>query len=149
MQKLIQKNVSDAEKLKDKYTDERNIPVYYACIFCQSDEEHDFFIAEARKVGKAVEERPNSLLFKISPIETIAGELELLRIRQPDASKHERGDADFVVRNYEKFKEKYLKEPGFILIPRGDSEMIELSKAGEDVRVYFSAPALVSRLQSL
>ena len=149
MEELIKKIVREAEILKDKYTDQKNIPVFYACIFCQSNDEYLNFIKEAYKIGKKIEEKPNSLLFKISPIETVAGKLELLRVRQPDKTKPERGDADFIVRNYQSFKEKYLKESGFILIPRNNSEMIELSKERENIRVYFSAPELVNSLLSL
>lgn len=146
MEELTKKIVKDAEKLKDRFTDQANVPVYYACIFCQSNDEYDSFTKKTHKLGHVVEKRPNSLLFKIYPIDTVAGKLELLRIRQPDETKPERGDADFIVKDYPSFKEKYLKEPGFILIPRNGSEMIELYKAGEEVRVYFSAPELIKSL---
>ncbi len=149
MEDLIKRIVEKAEKLKDKYTDQKNIPVYYTCIFCRSEEEYEHFVEEAGKSGKIVEQRLNSLLFRISPIDTVAGKLELLRVRQPDETKPERGDADFIVRDYSSFKEKYLKEPGFTLIPRNNSEMIELYKEGENVRVYFSAPELMNSLQAL
>lgn len=149
MEDLIKNIVKEAELLKDKYTDQKNIPVYYACIFCQNDDEYKKFTEEACKIGKKIEERPNSLLFKISPIETSAGKLEILRVRQSDKKFPERGDADFVVNDYLSFKEKYAKEPGFTVIPRNDSEMIELYKKGENVRVYFSAPKLIQSLLSL
>lgn len=149
MEILIQKIVKEAEILKDRYTDQKNIPVYYACIFCQSEEEYLEFLKEAQKLGKVVEERINSLLFRISPIETCAGKIELIRIRKPDKTRPERGDADFKVLDYLSFKEKYLKEDGFSLILRNDSEMIELHKQEENVRVYFSSPLLISYLMSL
>ncbi|MFA5095185.1 MAG: hypothetical protein WC447_00775 [Candidatus Paceibacterota bacterium] len=146
MRVLIQNIVRDAEILKDKYTDQKNIPVNYTCIFCQSEEEYYKFQKETHRLGTVIEKRPNSLLFKISPIETVAGKLQLLRIRQPDPTKPERGDADFTVSNYPSFKEKYLKKPGFSLIPRDNFEMIELYKKGENVRVYFSYPPLDKQL---
>lgn len=149
MEELVKKIVVDAEKFKDKFTDQKNIPVYYACIFCQTDDEYNKFIVEAYKIGKKVEEKPNSFLFRISPIETSAGKLELIRVRQPHKAWPERGDADFVVNDYKFFKEKYLNQPGFTLIPRNNSEMIELYKKGENVRVYFSSPLLINELQSL
>lgn len=149
MEELARNIVKEAEILKDKYTDQKNIPVYYACIFCQTDNEYKEFVEEAYKIGKKVEERPNSLLFRITPIETSAGKLEILRVRQQDEKFKERGDADFVVNDYESFKEKYSNQPGFKLIPRNDSEMIELYKEGENVRVYFSAPELIKSLSSL
>jgi len=42
-------------------------------------------------------------LFKIFPIATIAGELQLLKIRNPDSTRPERGDADFTVFDYLSF----------------------------------------------
>jgi hypothetical protein len=146
METLIQNIVRDAEILKDKYTDQKNIPVNYACIFCQSEEEQEKFLKEAHKFGAVIQEKPNSLLFKITPIETVAGKLQLLRIRQPHPQWPERGDADFTVPDYPSFKEKYLKEPGFSLIPRDNFEMLELYKKGENVRVYFSYPPLDKQL---
>jgi hypothetical protein len=146
MEQLIKYIVQKAFTLKDRYTDQKNIPVYYACIFCQTSDEYNLFIEEANKLGRKVEERSNSLLFRISPIDTVAGKLELLRVRQPDATRPERGDADFIVPDYPSFKSKYLNEPGFKLIPRNGSEMIELHKERDAVRVYFSAPELIKSL---
>lgn len=149
MEELVNNIVRNTQILKDKYTDQKNVPVYYVCIFCQTEDEYKNFIKEACKIGKKIEERSNSLLFRITPIETSAGKLEILRVRQPDKKFIERGDADFVVKDYQSFKEKYLNQPGFKLIPRNDSEMIELYKEGENVRVYFSAPELIHSLLSL
>ena len=149
MEELIKSLVEEAEVLKDKYTDQKNIPVYYACIFCQSEREFNHFVSEAQKIGKVVQERPNSFLFRIPVIKTVAGRLELIRIRRPDVLKPERGDADFIVSDYDAFKKRYIKKSGFSIIPRGNSEMIELYKEGENVRVYFSAPFLIKELQSL
>jgi hypothetical protein len=149
MENLIQNIVKEAENLKNKYTDQKNIPVFYACIFCQNDYEYENFIKEGYKMGKKIQEKPNSLLFRIKPIETSAGKLEILRIRQPDEKFRERGDADFVVNDYQSFKEKYSNQSEFKIIPRDNSEMIELYKEGENVRVYFSAPELVKSLSLL
>ena len=146
MEELIKNVVKEAELLKNKYTDQKNIPVYYACIFCQTNEEYKKFTEEAYKIGKKIQERPNSLLFRISPIETSAGKLEILRIRKPDEKFKERGDADFVVNDYKTFREKYSNQSGFKIIPRDSSEMIELYKEREKVRVYFSAPELIKLL---
>ncbi len=146
MEELIKNIVKEAEYLKDEYTDQKNVPVYYACIFCQTDHEYKGFVDEAYKIGKKIQERPNSLLFRISPIETSAGRLEILRVRKPDEKFKERGDADFIVDDYQSFKEKYSNQQGFKVIPRDSSEMIELYKEGENVRVYFSAPELIKSL---
>jgi hypothetical protein len=138
MENLIQNIVKEAELLKDKYTDQKGIPVNYACIFCQSEEEQIRFLEEAHVLGTIIQETPSGPLFKIS-IDTIAGKLQLLKIRKPDSTRLERGDADFTVSDYYYFKEKYLNEPGFSLIQKENFEMIELYEKGSNVRVYFSS----------
>ena len=62
------------------------------------------------------------------------------KIRKPDPTRPERGDADFNLDDYEKFKNKYVGKEGFSLIERKDHEMVELMEKGSDVRVYFSHP---------
>ncbi len=141
MESLIKKIVSEAKALKDKYTDQKNIPVNYACIFCQSTEEQKYFLAEASRLGKVIEETPSGPLFQIY-LDTAAGKLQLLKIRKPDPARPERGDADFTVPDYPSFKEKYLGQPGFSLMQKEKLEMIELYEKGADVRVYFSFPPL-------
>lgn len=146
MKELIQKIVLEAEQLKNRFTDQKNIPVNYVCIFCQSEEEEKFFITLACQMGTVIQDTKSGLLFRIQPIETVAGKLQLLKIRRPDPTRPERGDADFTVSDYPKFKEKYLNQPGFSLIQKEDFEMIELYKKGESVRVYFSFPPLDKQL---
>ena len=141
MENLIKKIVEDADKLKDRYTDQKDIPISYACIFSQSEEEQNYLLDEAHKLGSIIKETPTGPLFKIS-LETIAGKLQLLKIRKPDQERPERGDADFNVKDYSSFKEKYLNKTGFSLIVREDFEMIELYEKGSNVRVYFSNPPL-------
>lgn len=145
MKNLIKKIVEDAKILKDKYIDQKDIPVNYACIFCQSEKEQTDFLLEAHELGTIIQETPSGPLFKIS-LETIAGNLQLLKIRKPDATRPERGDADFSVSNYPAFKETYLNQPGFSLIQKENFEMIELYEKGNNIRVYFSYPPLDKQL---
>ncbi|MFA6585993.1 MAG: hypothetical protein WCS86_02415 [Candidatus Paceibacterota bacterium] len=145
MENLIQNIVKNAESLKNKYTDQKNIPVNYACIFCQSKEEQTNFLEEAHKLGMVIQETPSGPLFKIS-LETVAGKLQLLKIRKPDSTRQERGDADFTVVDYPSFKEKYLNKAGFSLIQKENFEMIELYEKDNNVRVYFSFPPLDKQL---
>lgn len=71
----------------------------------------------------------------------------LLKIRKPDPTRPERGDADFTLRDYNSFKEKYLKDAEhFKLIDRGNFEMIELKDPKFDVRSYFSNIPLTVQL---
>lgn len=141
MEKLIQNIVQEAKSLKDKYTDQNNVPVNYACIFCQSKEEQTNFLEEAHKFGTIIQETESGPIFKIS-LDTVAGKLQLLKIRKPDSTRTERGDADFTVVDYPSFKEKYINKAGFSLIQKENFEMIELCENHNNVRVYFSFPPL-------
>lgn len=145
MENLIENIVKEAESLKDKYTNQKGIPVNYTCIFCQSEKEQSNFLKEAHKLGTIIQETPSGPLFKIS-LDTIAGKLQLLKIRKPDPTRPERGDADFAVSDYPAFKEKYFNQPGFSLIKKDNFEMIELCEKDNNVRVYFSDPPLDKQL---
>lgn len=145
MKDLIQQIVKDAEILKDQHTDQKNIPVNYACIFCQSPGEEKEFLKQAQNLGKIIQETKSGPLFKIN-LDTVAGKLQLLKIRKPDPTRPERGDADFTVKDYPAFKQKYLDQSGFSVIQKDNFEMIELYKPGESVRVYFSFPPLDKQL---
>jgi len=142
LKKQVQEIVKKSCELKDKYTGEFNALVNYACIFSQSQEEFETLIKVTNKIGKVVEETPSGPLFHITSINTISGDLKLLKIRKPDKTKPERGDADFTILNYFDFKDKYLSKEGFKLIERKDFEMIELMNSDFNVRVYFSNPPL-------
>jgi len=144
--KSVQEIVKRANTLKDKHTSEKNAPVNYACVFCQNDEQYDSLAALAQEIGKVIEETPTGLLFHIQPLDTIAGNLQLLKIRKPDATRLELGDADFTVLNYPEFKKKYLPQKGFKLIVRKNFEMIELVDPKFNVRAYFSNPPLDKQL---
>ncbi len=143
---LVQKIVKQASELKDKRTDEANAPVNYAAVFAQSQREYDELLAAAKRLGKIIRETPTGLLFNIEPLDTVAGKLRLLKIRIPDMTRLERGDADFTVADYPKFKRTYLKQPGFKLIEREDFEIIELMDSNFNVRAYFSHPPLDQQL---
>jgi hypothetical protein len=145
--KSVQEIVKRANILKDKHTSEKNAPVNYACVFCQNDEQYDSLVALAQEIGKVIEETPTGPLFHIQPLDTIAGNLQLLKIRKPDATRPELGDADFTVLNYPKFKNKYLPQKGFKLIVRKNFEMIELTDPKFNIRAYFSNPPLDKQLK--
>ena len=140
---LIRTIVVQAKKLKDKHTDQVQALVNYACIFCQSGEEFEEFKNRAQELGEVIKQTSTGPLFYLNPpIQTISGPLRLLKIRQPDPTRPERGDADFTIDNHQRFKERYLNQPGFKLITRPEFEMIELMDSEFDVRTYFSHPTL-------
>ncbi len=132
--------VRKATILKDKYTNEKEAPVSYVAIFCQNDGEFKEFTRVVKTFSTVINETPTGVHYRIPPLNTVSGPFEILKIRIPDETRPERGDADYNVENYEEFKEKHLHLNGFKLIERPDHEMIELMESGADVRVYFSNP---------
>jgi len=139
---LVQMIVAEAKELSDKHTTEKSAPVNYACVFSQSSEEFETLLPLAHVLGSVVEDTKMGPVFQIKPIDTVAGKLELLKIRKPDQKRVERGDADFTVTNYSEFKKMYLRQPGFNLIVRENMEMIELADPAFNVLTYFSNPIL-------
>jgi pimeloyl-ACP methyl ester carboxylesterase len=146
LETLVKEIVRRAKELKDRHTEERSAPVNYACVFCHSEEEYDDLVEAANRIGKVVDNTPTGPLFHIKPIDTVAGSLKLLKVRMPDETRPERGDADFTVQDYKAFKASSLPKPGFKLIERKGMEMIELSVDGFGVRAYFSNPPLDKQL---
>ncbi len=145
---LVEKIVKKANNLKNKHTSEKNAPVNYACIFAQSEEQYNNLIMIAKEIGNVIKETPTGLLFHIQPLKTVSGNLKLLKIRKPDPTRPEFGDADFTVGNYPEFKNKCLSKTGFKLILRENFEMIELVDSKFNVRVYFSNPPLDKQLMT-
>ena len=146
LRQMIQSIVKQANELKNKYTTEQDVPVNYACIFSQSQKEFEAFASLAKQSGKIILDTKSGPLFQISPLNTAAGQLKLLKIRMPDKTRPERGDADFTVTNYPEFKKTYLAKKGFKLIERENMEMIELIDPKFNVRAYFSHPPLDQQL---
>lgn len=142
---IVKNIVVQAQALMQKYIKE-SAPVNYACIFCQNDEEYESFFKFTNQIGKVIQETKTGLVFQIQPLITVAGELRLLKIRTPDPTRPERGDADFTLSNYDEFKKTYLGQKGFSLINKETFEMIEIVDPNFNVRVYFSNPPLDKQL---
>ncbi len=134
--------VENATALKNKHIDNKNTPVNYACIFSQSKKEYDELLGVARKIGTVVKETPTGLLFHIEALQTVSGVLKLLKVRLPDPTRPELGDADFTISNFPDFEKKYISRRGFKLIQREDFKMVELMDSEFGVRAYFSNPPL-------
>jgi len=147
LKNLINIIVAQARRLTATRTNEGGAPVNYACVFAQSEDEYSELVDAAHRLGTVTQETAMGPVFKIEPLETAAGRLELLKIRKPDPIRKERGDADFTVSDYEKFKQTYLGRPGFRLIARPELEMMELADPAYDVLAYFSYPTLVEVLK--
>lgn len=147
LKNLVSNIVEKANILKDKYTEEKTAQVNYACVFSHDDEEFVSLNEAAKSLGNIVKETPTGSLFRIEPLDTVAGKLQLLKIRKPDQTRMERGDADFTVKDYDSLKKKHISQDFFKLIQRDDFEMIELMNPMFDVRVYFSNPPLGEQLE--
>ena len=146
LKNLVKSIVEKATALKNKHIDDKNTPVNYACIFSQSKEEYEELLGASRKIGKVIQETPTGLLFHIDPLQTVSGVLKLLKIRIPDTTRPERGDADFTISNFLEFEKKYLSKSGFKILRKPDFYMIELMDSDFDVRAYFSNPPLDRQL---
>lgn len=142
LKNLIWTIVNDANSLMEEYVWDVDSSVNYVCIFCQDDNEFEKLSLLAKKLGTVVNETKTGPLFQITPLETTKWTVKLLKVRSPDKTRPERGDADFTIKNYAVFKDKYINQPWFRLIVRKNFEMIEIYDHNHDVRVYFSNPTL-------
>jgi len=146
LKRKVRDIVKRSTALKNKYIEDKDAIVNYACIFCHSKKEYVELVRLVQQIGKVVEKTSTGLVFHINPIKTVSGVLKLLKIRLPDETRPELGDADFTISNFSYFKKKYIPKKGFKLIQREDFEMIELTDDDFDVRVYFSNPHLDDQL---
>jgi len=138
LEEIVKYIVDKSLELKNKYTDAKDVPVEFACIFCQSEAEYNKFDGLVKKRGKVAENTPTGdTYFLNDPIQTSAGPLRLLKIRKPDSNRRERGDTDFNT-DYPKFKEKYQGKSNFELVKRETFEMLRLSDPDFDVMSCFS-----------
>lgn len=147
VQTLVREIVSDALQLHKAHCPETKAVVNYVCIFSHTDEElHNLRMATA-KLGSIVEDTPTGFVYYISPISTVAGDATLLKIRNPDPTRFQLGDADFTVLDYLEFKNAHVSKPGFKLIQRSDFEMLELADDAFSVLAYYSQPTLLEILE--
>ena len=138
--KIVQDIVTESVRLKDEMTNQHDVQVGYVAVFCQDETEYDTFKQLAQENGWLAKDTYSGSVFIIPPIETASGRLNVLKIRNPDPTRPERGDSDFDARNFLSFKEKYLIKTGFSLIARDEFEMIEVVSPKYNVRIYFSDP---------
>ena len=144
---LVKNIVKKSNELKNKYTDEINAKVNYACIFCKDDNDFNDYISLLKNDNNdIIEDTYSGPLFRLKDLETVAGTLKLLKVRRYDDKHLDLGDADFTVSNYEVFKNKYINKSNFKLISGEGYEMIELMEEKNEVRTYFSNPPLDEEL---
>ena len=147
LKRIVQEVVAESHRLNAAHTSEKEAPVNYACIFAQNKTEYEELAKIARQMGPIVQDTAMGPVFHIAPLSTVAGTLDLLKIRKPDPKRPERGDADFTVTDYDSFKKAYLGKPGFNIIKRPEMEMIELIDPSYNAIAYFSCPTLAAVLK--
>lgn len=138
--------VTQATLLKDTYLKKIYAPVNYVCIFCQQEEEFLAFQKMAQCLWSVIKQTPTGPIFHIAPVQTISGDVHLLKIRLPDPTRPERWDADFTIEEFLAFEKTYLSDPHFTKIQKENFYMIELMDSAFDVRAYFSNPPLDQQL---
>ena len=135
--------VEEAPKLVKKNLGNTKISIDWVAIFTQDEKEYRVFLEEALSIGEIIKKNRTGPIFKLNqPFITKFGNLYIIKIRKPDKTRPQRGDADFRITKYKELKNKYLKNKHFLLIKREDFEMIELRDDSFDVLVYFSNPPI-------
>lgn len=136
---LIQYIATQTINLKNKYIEEKNLPIDYLTIFSHSKEEFQEMQKAASELGKVIDDNNGPVYRLFDPRNIPTGQLSYLRIRHPDYTRPQKGCDDFRVENYEAFKNKYLGKfnKNITLIKRPNYEMIEIKDQEFDVLVYF------------
>jgi hypothetical protein len=114
--------------------------ISYCAVFCKSDAERDSFLKQLPRGAVLADTTATGPVYIVPAIATVRGSLRVLKIRNPDSTRTERGDADYAVSRYSDLKAAVLGRAGFQLIQRADYQMIELLDEKYDARVYFSDP---------
>ncbi|PIY80353.1 MAG: hypothetical protein COY80_03300 [Candidatus Pacebacteria bacterium CG_4_10_14_0_8_um_filter_42_14] len=137
---ILNQIVTECIELKNKYvTGGEKMSVDYICVFSQSSQEYQRFLAAAEQIGKRVKETKTGPVFRFNAAHrTPAGDAKILKIREPDITRFQKGDVDFST-NYSGFKNEYGSLNGFSLIVRDNFEMLELKDNHFNVLVYFSS----------
>ena len=148
LEQTIEQIVEQSEKLRRQYVAEIPARLDFACIFCHDNEEYAEFSKQAVAVGQSVQDTPSGYTYLLrKPLLTIVGSLRLVKIRKPDASRHERGDTDFdMASQYNEMKIKFINNPHFELVERPDLEMMRLADPDFTVMVCFSKEPLSAKL---
>lgn len=137
---LVLEIVREAAAMRDRVVLNASSSVSYCCIFAHEDDEFHELVNSLAGVGVLASQTATGPVFVIPPIETVAGPLRVLKVRKPDVTRPERGDADFAARDYSLLKRTNLGRHGISLITRPEFEMIEAVAPEFNVRVYFSNP---------
>ena len=135
--KIISEIIQYSEAVITKYIDEELV-IDYVDIFPISEKERLKLLREADTIGKRISLINTGPIYLLNhSIQTKFGPLKLIKIRIYDKEKKQRGAPDFKVKDYTKFKNKYLTKKFFSLIVRKEYEMLELNVRNSRVLIYF------------
>ena len=110
-------------------------PIVYLTIFAHYEDEFENLRKMVESLGEIVGANNGFAVQLKEPIKLMNGPLQKIRIRKPDLERPQVGCNDFVVPNYEEFKQKYLQDnpDNLRLIQRPEYDMIEFFDPGFDV----------------
>jgi hypothetical protein len=113
-------------------------PISSLTIFSHYPEEFEKLKAFLFEMGKLDHENNGPFVKLNEKISLHNSELELLRVRHPDPNRPQVGCNDFLIPNYQEFKENFLtKKPNNLReITRLEYEMIEFFDPDFDVLAY-------------
>ena len=124
--------------LAERYVSEKNLIVDFVDIFSRDEEEKEELLQAVNQLGKIVDKPETGTTFVLeNAYKARIGDLHLIKIRNLDKEKSQRGALDFKVGDYNNFKNKYINSGNFKLINRETYEMLELQDDKYDVLVYF------------
>jgi hypothetical protein len=140
LKSTIRAIVTSANQLRLRHAPTYEARISYSAIFCQNNAQFDSLKVELDAIGRVADETPTGPVYIVPEMPTAGGLLKIVKLRAPDPTRPEQGDADFALENYPEFKAANLGRPGFRLIEREHFEMIELIDRDFAVRAYFSHP---------
>ena len=149
LEKIVDYIVNQALQAIISNTDEKDLPIDYLGIFSEDDAEFidlERLVSTLGKPGDKTAIQSGTTFLLDEPLHTQAGPLRVIKVRKPDQTRPQRGAPDFLVEDYQSFKEKYLlagQNPNCSLMVRKNYEMLELK--GVDVLVYFPSKSFNER----
>ena len=91
IQKIVKEDYN--QKIKDSNV---NVKVDYASLFAKTDWEFSGMYQIAKQFGEVIKYTPTEVLFQIQPLETVTGNLEILKVILLDQNHPANGDAFFM-----------------------------------------------------
>jgi len=139
--KTYQQIINNAKEMVSKNVDDSDLTgnINYAAIFAHSLNEFEKISSELEKNGKVSDKQPTGDYYLLdTPMKTDFGNIKNCRVRKPDNDHPQVGYVDFEVTDYNDFKSKYVKKPGFKIINNVHGiELVELWDKNYSVKAFF------------